>query len=116
MAFAAALGAVVGAVSSGGFATPAPRNEVAGSEESKAMQKSIAHLSKEVASLKTSLDGGEQVRARQVAKIKRQRSASALPPCRGHHRLDFAAADGAAGVCRRHGDASAGTAPGHCRC
>jgi hypothetical protein len=69
VAFAAALGAVVGAVSSGGFATPAPRNDVAGSEESKAMQKSIAHLSKEVASLKSSLEAASKAAHSQVAKM-----------------------------------------------
>ena len=43
VAFAAALGAVVGALASGGFSTPA-RTNVAVVEENRAMQQSIARL------------------------------------------------------------------------
>jgi hypothetical protein len=77
VAFAAALGAVVGALSSGGFATPAPRNDVAAGEESKAMQKSIAHLSKEVASLKANLEAASKAAHSQVAKISERLAGSA---------------------------------------
>jgi hypothetical protein len=67
--FAAALGAVIGAAASGGFSTPLPRTNVAGAEERKAMQISIANLSKEVASLKTSLDAANKAAHSQIAKI-----------------------------------------------
>jgi hypothetical protein len=69
VAIAAALGAVIGAVASGGFGTPLPRTDVAGAEERKAMQVSIAHLSKEVSSLKTSLDAANKAAHSQIAKI-----------------------------------------------
>ena len=42
---AVALGAVIGALASGGFAKPeAPRVDVAAQEERKAMQQTIAHM------------------------------------------------------------------------
>ena len=66
---AVALGAVIGAVASGGFNKSLPRTDVAGAEERKAMQISIAHLSKEVASLKTSLDVANRSAHSQIAKI-----------------------------------------------
>ena len=69
VAIAAALGAVVGAVASGGFSMPLPRTDVAGVEERKAMEISILHLSKEVASLKTSLDAANKSAHSQIAKI-----------------------------------------------
>ena len=69
VALAAALGAVLGAVSSAGFGAPPPRADVAGLQERKAMQQSIAHLSTEVASLKTSLDAANKSAHSQVAKL-----------------------------------------------
>jgi hypothetical protein len=66
--FAAALGAVIGAVGSGGFASPPPVN-VAAQQESKAMQQSVARLSKEVTTLKASIEAANKATNSQVAKI-----------------------------------------------
>ncbi|HZL61240.1 MAG TPA: hypothetical protein VFC32_02960 [Pseudolabrys sp.] len=66
--FAAALGAVVGALASGGFSTPA-RPDVAAVEENKAMQQSIARLGKEITTLKTSLEQANKSAHTQIAKI-----------------------------------------------
>ena len=60
--FAAALGAVIGALASGGYSAPA-KPDVAAVEENKAMQQSIAKLGKEVTTLKASLDAGQQIGA-----------------------------------------------------
>ena len=46
VALAAALGAVVGALASGGFCAPAPHADAAGVEENQAMQQSIARLAR----------------------------------------------------------------------
>jgi hypothetical protein len=74
---AAVFGAGVGAVSSGGFGASTPRADVAGLEERKAMQQSIAHLSKEVASLKTNLDAANKAAHSQIAKTAERLAASA---------------------------------------
>jgi len=66
--FAAALGAVVGALASGGFSAPA-RSDVAGIEENKAMQQSIARLGKEITTLKASLEQANKSAHAQIAKI-----------------------------------------------
>jgi len=67
---AAALGAVLGAVSTAALnAAPPPRADIAGLEERKAMQQSIAHLSRQVASLKTGLDAANKSAQTQVAKL-----------------------------------------------
>ena len=66
--FAAVLGAVVGALASGGFSTPA-RPDVAAVEENKAMQQSIARLGKEITTLKTSLEQANKSAHTQIAKI-----------------------------------------------
>jgi hypothetical protein len=66
---AAALGAVIGAVASGGFATPTPWREVAGDDLRKTMQQSIAQLSKEVTTLKANLEVTNKVAHSQIAKI-----------------------------------------------
>jgi hypothetical protein len=66
--FAAALGAVVGALASGGFSAPA-RPDVAAVEENKSMQQSIATLGKEITTLKTSLDQANKTAHTQIAKI-----------------------------------------------
>ena len=66
--FAAALGAVVGALASGGFSAPA-RPDVAAIEENKAMQQSIARLGKEITTLKTSLEQANKSAHTQIAKI-----------------------------------------------
>ena len=66
--FAAALGAVIGALASGGASTSA-RPEVAAVEQNKAMQQSIAKLNKEIAALKTNLDQASKAAHTQIAKI-----------------------------------------------
>ncbi len=76
--FAAALGAVVGALASGGFSAPA-RPDVAAVEENKAMQQSIARLGKEITTLKASLEQANKSAHSQIAKIS--------------ERLDHAAAE-----------------------
>jgi hypothetical protein len=68
VAIAAALGAVVGAVASGGFAAPA-RSDVAGLEETKAMQQSITRLSREITTLKASVEAANKSAHSQFAKI-----------------------------------------------
>jgi hypothetical protein len=68
--FAAALGAIVGALASGGFSAPAPaKPDLAVIEESKAMQQSIARLGKEVTTLRASLDAANKSAHTQIAKI-----------------------------------------------
>jgi len=67
-AIAAALGAVVGAVASGGFAAPA-RSDLARLDETKAIQQSIARLSKDIASLKANVEAANKSAHAQVAKI-----------------------------------------------
>ena len=66
--FAAALGAVVGTLASGGFSAPA-RPDVAAVDENKAMQQSIARLGKEITMLKTSLEQANKSAHTQIAKI-----------------------------------------------
>ncbi len=68
MTFAAALGAIVGALASGGFSAPV-KSDPAAVEESKAMQQSIARLGKEVTTLKASLDAANKSARTQIAKI-----------------------------------------------
>lgn len=67
--FAAALGAVVGAVASGGFAKPAPQVNVATIEDRKALEQSIAKLTSQVTTLKTSLETVNKTAHAQIAKI-----------------------------------------------
>ena len=67
-AIAAALGAIVGTAASGGF-SKAPAIDVAAVEENKAIQQSVARLSKEMASLKTSLEAANKSASNQIAKI-----------------------------------------------
>jgi len=69
VAIAAALGAVVGAVASGGLSTPLPRTDVAGVEERKAMEQSISRLAKEVTTLKANLEAASKSANNQLAKI-----------------------------------------------
>ena len=67
VAIAAAVGALAGAAMTGGFAKPASV-DVAGLEESKAVQQSIARLSKDVASLKASVEAANKSAHSQFAK------------------------------------------------
>lgn len=68
IAIAAALGAVVGTAASGGFSKP-PAIDVAAVEENKAMQQSVARLTKEITTLKTSLEAANKSASGQIAKI-----------------------------------------------
>ena len=66
--FAAALGAVVGALAGGGFSTPA-RPDIAAVEQNKAMAQSIARLGKEITTLKASLEQANKSAHTQIAKV-----------------------------------------------
>jgi hypothetical protein len=68
VAVAAAVGVLTGAAITGGFSRPAPVN-VTGLEESKAEQQSIARLSRDVASLKSSFEAANKSAHSQFAKI-----------------------------------------------
>src|SRR5262249_37074251 len=63
-----ATGAIPGAVASGGFAK-APAVDVAAVEENKAMQQSVARLTKEISGLKTSQDAATRSASNQIAQI-----------------------------------------------
>lgn len=67
VAIAAVFGGVVGTLASGGFSTP----PVAGAaqDDSKAMQQSVARLTKEINTLKASLDDANKFAHAQVAKL-----------------------------------------------
>jgi hypothetical protein len=65
---AAALGAVTGALWTGGSTAPS-KPDVVAIEQSKAMQQSIAKLNKEIAALKTNLDQANKAAHTQIAKI-----------------------------------------------
>ena len=67
VAIAAAVGVLAGAAMTGGFSKPAPV-DVAGLEEGKAIQQSIARLSKDVASLKASVEAANKSAHSQFAK------------------------------------------------
>ena len=54
--FAAALGAIIGALASGGSSAHARKPDVAAIEQNKAMQQSIARLGKEITTLRASLE------------------------------------------------------------
>ena len=66
--FAAALGAVVGALASGEFSTPA-RPDAAVVEQNQAMAQSIARLGEEITTLKASLEQANKSAHTQIAKI-----------------------------------------------
>jgi len=68
--FAAALGAIIGALASGGFSAPTPAKlDIAAIEQNKAMQQSIAKLGKEIITLKASLEQANKSAQTQIAKI-----------------------------------------------
>ncbi len=79
VALAGAIGAIVGAVASGGFTTTAPHADTAAIEQRQAMQKSISQLGKEVSTLKASLEAANKSAHAQIAKITErvERNASA---------------------------------------
>jgi hypothetical protein len=66
--FAAALGAIVGALATGGSSGPA-KPDTAALQESKAMQQSLAKLGKEVTTLKANLEAANKTAHSQMAKI-----------------------------------------------
>jgi hypothetical protein len=67
---AVALGVVIGALAGGGFAKPdTPQVDAAAQEERKAMQQSIARLSKEVTTLRSNLDAANKTAHTQIAKL-----------------------------------------------
>jgi hypothetical protein len=68
VAIAAAFGAVVGATATGGF-SKAPAVDIAAMDESKATQQSVAHLTKEIANLKASLEAANKAAHSQIAKL-----------------------------------------------
>jgi hypothetical protein len=68
VALAAGFGAVVGAVASGNFVPAAP-TDVAGLQERKAMEQSIAQLSKEITTLKANIVAANKVAHSEIAKI-----------------------------------------------
>lgn len=70
VALAAGLGALFGSLASGTWAPPS-RN-VAGLEERKAMQQSIAHLTKQVALLRANLEKTNRAEHAEIAKISAQ--------------------------------------------
>jgi hypothetical protein len=67
--FAAALGAVIGALASSGSAPPPAKPDVAAVEQTKTMQQSIAKLNREIAALKTNLDQASKAAHNQIARI-----------------------------------------------
>jgi hypothetical protein len=73
VAIASALGVLAGAAMTGGFSKPAAV-DVAGLEESRAEQQSIARLSKDVAGLKASLEAANKSAHSQFAKISERLS------------------------------------------
>jgi len=79
VALAGAIGTIVGAAATGGFATTAPQADTAAIEQRQAMQKSISQLGKEVSTLKASLEAANKSAHAQIAKITErvERNASA---------------------------------------
>ena len=70
VAIVGALGAVIGAAASGGFAPkPAPLVNVATADDRKALEQSIARLTSQVTTLKASLDATNKAAHAQIAKI-----------------------------------------------
>src|SRR5262249_44657881 len=67
VAVPAAIGAITGALTSGGFAK-APAVDVAAVEENKAMQQSVARLQREISGLKPRLDAPNRSASSQIAK------------------------------------------------
>ena len=73
VAIAAVVGAVTGAATTGGF-SKAPPVDVAAIEGNKAMQQSVARLTKEITSLKATLDAANRSALSQIAKISERLS------------------------------------------
>jgi hypothetical protein len=73
VAIAAAFGALVGSAATGAFSSPAALN-AAGVGEDRATQQSVARLSKEMTSLKASLEAASKSTQSQIAKINERLS------------------------------------------
>jgi hypothetical protein len=70
VAFAAALGGIAGALTVGALAgTPARSSDAPATEERIALQKTLTHLSAEVAALKSNLDAANKLAAAQYGKV-----------------------------------------------
>ncbi len=69
VAIAGAVGVIAGVGASGAFSTPTPQVNTATTDDRKAMEQSIARLTKEIATLKTSLEATTKVAHAQIAKI-----------------------------------------------
>ncbi len=70
VAVAAALGGIAGALTVGALAgTPARSSDAPAAEERVALQKTLAHLSAEVAALKSNLDAANKLAAAQFGKV-----------------------------------------------
>ncbi|MCW5693479.1 MAG: hypothetical protein KIT48_14055 [Pseudolabrys sp.] len=71
VAIATAVGAIVGAYATGGFA-PKPQVDAAAQEENKAMQQSVAKLGKEVTTLRANLDAANKRAQVQTASLEKK--------------------------------------------
>jgi len=69
VALAAGFGAVIGALASSAFTAPAVKLENAGGDDRQAMQQSIAQLSRDISTLRTSIDSAAKATTTQIAKI-----------------------------------------------
>ena len=71
IAIAAGFGAVIGAFAAGSYFAPqpAPQRDAAATEERTSLQKTVAHLSKELSSLKTSVDTAAKNNVSQIGRI-----------------------------------------------
>jgi hypothetical protein len=69
IALAAAFGAMIGAVAANNFGTIAPATDTAGLEETQAMGKTVAHLTREIAALKIGIDTAAKTTVTQIGKI-----------------------------------------------
>ena len=81
VALAAGLGALFGSLASGAWAPPS--RDVAGLEERKAMQQSIAHLTKQVALLRANLEKANKAAHAEIASISARLDEKAAPDVTG---------------------------------
>jgi uncharacterized coiled-coil protein SlyX len=90
VALVAGFGAVVGALAGSALAPP-PKRDIAGLEERTAMQQSIAHLSKQVALLKTDLAKANKAAHAQIASVSERLDAAHAQMANISARLDATA-------------------------
>lgn len=88
---AGALGTIVGAVTSASINKPVPHIDVAAVKERQALHKSIAHLSREVAVMKSSLETASRATHTQIAKINARLAAPPKPEITGSIKMAAAA-------------------------